>query len=102
MGCCCLVFQVANFELKLVFKSKSRNFVYVFRATSTNSTHFSKICKFLFCFQPDSTCWGPLREKFVGYFFGRGSPSAFNRIASAEDSPFQKTRLFGKYSMVTL
>jgi len=41
--------------------------------------------------------WGPLREKLVLIFLGRGSPSAFNRIASAEDSPFKKTRLFGKY-----
>jgi len=32
-------------------------------------------------------------------YLGRGSPSAFNRIASAEDLPFQKTRLFGKYSI---
>jgi len=32
-------------------------------------------------------------------FLGGGSPSAFNRIASAENSPFQKTRLFGKYSI---
>jgi len=32
-------------------------------------------------------------------FLGRGSPSAFNRIANAEDSPFQKTRLLGKYSI---
>jgi len=32
-------------------------------------------------------------------FLGRGSPSAYNRIASAGDSPFQKTGLFGKFSI---
>jgi len=43
---------------------------------------------------------GLLREKnLLVIFLGRGSPFAFNRIAIAEDSPFQKTRLFGKYSI---
>jgi len=43
---------------------------------------------------------GVLWEKnLLVIFLGRGSPSAFNRIARAEDSPFQKTRLFGKYSI---
>jgi len=52
---------------------------------------------FLFCFRLDSTCWGPLRDKLVLIFLGRGSPFAFNRIASAEDSiTFPKKQTFWK------
>jgi len=45
---------------------------------------------------PDSMCWGPLREKFVGFYSWKRFSSSFNRIASAEDSPFQKTQTFWK------
>jgi len=39
--------------------------------------------------------WGPLREK-LGEVLRRGSPSALNWIASAEDSPFlSNSRLLG-------
>jgi len=51
--------------------------------------------EFLFCFRPSSKCRDPLKEKLTCIFLGRGFPSAFNWIASAEDSPFKKTRLFG-------
>jgi len=57
------------------------------------------IAELLFRFRPDSTCWGPLREKFAGYFSWKRFPLRLNRIASAGDSPFQKTRLFGKYTI---
>jgi len=38
--------------------------------------------------------FGSSERKIGGFFLGRGSPSAFNWIASAEDSHFQKNRLF--------
>jgi len=43
--------------------------------------------------------FGSSERKIGGFFLGRGSPSAFNWIASAEDSHFQKNRLFWKHSI---
>jgi len=42
---------------------------------------------------------GSSERKICRLFFLEEVPPAFNRIARAQDSPFQKTRLFGKYSI---
>jgi len=52
--------------------------------------------KGFFCFRPDSTCWGPLREKFIGYFSWKRFPLRFQQYSKCWGLTFPKKQTFWK------
>jgi len=66
-------------KMSIGSQNKQNNLLLQAKTPKRKLKQKTRLSEFLFRFRLDSTCWGPLREKFVGYFSWKRFPLCFQQ-----------------------